>query len=341
MAQRLENTLSPPGFPSAMPSYGGPAPASGSYPPPPQRYGPSPSPYGSPYPPQQPNQPPPLWANPPPAPPPLPQTSPWSPHPQVSSPQPQPPGPGGWVAPTQQAPPPSWPSSPPPTAFAGNTSNSYNSISQSLADLSFNSTPAPQAQFHPPQQARRDPSPEKGPPAVVAPLPTIASLTSVAASVSKSSDPAGKVKWAKDVLALVDRTAPAAKSKGDAGNSINDPELVRLADLAIQHILNISGNATGQTSVPPFVAEALYLRGNLSSTGSFPTYLPKDPRAAFKDFETSARAGYNPAWFRLGRDYETVNDPQRAKDCFERGRSLNETSCLYVRLTLLTCFLEK
>lgn len=132
-------------------------------------------------------------------------------------------------------------------------------------------------------------------------------------------------------MALVDRTvAGGAKSKDDvSGSKISDPDLVRLTDMAIQHIINIAGNAVAGGSIPRFVAEALFLRGGLYSTGSFPNYLQKDPRLAFKDYETAARAGYNPAWFKLGRDYESVGDLGKAKECFDLGVSLGETGSLY------------
>lgn len=174
----------------------------------------------------------------------------------------------------------------------------------------------------------------------MAPLPTIASLTSSASSIATSSDPASKVKWAKDVLALVDRAAPASKSKAEAsGSKITDPDLVRLTDMAIQHIMNIAGNVAAGGPIPRFVAEALYLRGGLHSTGSFPNYLQKDPRLAFKDYETAARAGFSPAWFKLGRDYESVGDLGKAKECFDLGVSLNETGSLYVSAPVTFCVL--
>lgn len=122
----------------------------------------------------------------------------------------------------------------------------------------------------------------------------------------------------------------ANKDSGSSGPSnISDPELVRLTDSAIQHVMTVA-NTTPDARSPPHVAEALYLKATLSASGSFPTYLPKDPRSAFKDFEMAARQGYAAAWFKLGRDYETLNDPARAKDCFERGAKLSEKSCLYV-----------
>ncbi|KAG9034556.1 hypothetical protein FS837_002165 [Tulasnella sp. UAMH 9824] len=356
MAQRLETQIGggPPMFPTAMAAPSGPHsfPSYPGPPPPMQRYGPSPAPYSAPagpapHPPQQYG-----------APTPQPQQQPWSPH--IPPPQQQqqqqwgpasPGGPGGWISPQPQQqrptsawgniiPPPTLPppgpaSAPPPASPLQPPNypnpNSFGSLTQSFADLSFSSPqPAGVPQQQPPQ--RRDPSPEKGPPSVVAPLPTIASLTSSASSIATSSDPASKIKWAKDVLGLVDRTLAGGSSKAKdetSGSKISDPDLVRLTDMAIQHIMNIAGNAVAGGTIPRFVAEALYLRAGLYATGSFPNYLQKDPRMAFKDYETAARAGYNAAWFKLGRDYESVGDLGKAKECFDLGVSLNETGCLY------------
>jgi len=61
----------------------------------------------------------------------------------------------------------------------------------------------------------------------------------------------------------------------------------------------------------------------------FPTVFPPSPRDAFRDFEAAARAGYAPAWFKLGRDYESVGDIARARDCFERGVRNGVGSCFY------------
>lgn len=77
-------------------------------------------------------------------------------------------------------------------------------------------------------------------------------------------------------------------------------------------------------------AVASYLKARLLSTGCAPDYLPRDPRQAFKEFESAARNGEVRGWFRLGRDYEGVGDLVRAKDCFERGVKRNDCECTYV-----------
>ncbi len=87
--------------------------------------------------------------------------------------------------------------------------------------------------------------------------------------------------------------------------------------------------APPQHPLPPHVAEALYQRGSLGASGMFPSVFPPSPRDSFRDFETAARAGYAPAWFKLGRDYESVGDTTRARDCFERGVRNGVGSCFY------------
>jgi hypothetical protein len=82
--------------------------------------------------------------------------------------------------------------------------------------------------------------------------------------------------------------------------------------------------------MPPYVAEAFYLRGALAASGMFPQYVTRDLRSSFKDYETAARTGYDAGWFKIGRDYEGVQDFRRATDVFERGVRLGEKNCLYV-----------
>lgn len=161
------------------------------------------------------------------------------------------------------------------------------------------------------------PGPPGQPPQLALPRPTVQSLTD-----SVPADPVRKVAWARDVLALVDRTA--------AAGAITDPALTRLVDAAIHAILAAAAEyAPAAPAPPPHVAEALYLRGTLASSGSFPTYVAPSPRNAFRDFEAAARAKHHAAWFKIGRDYETVGDVARARECFERGVRLAVPACCY------------
>jgi TPR repeat protein len=112
--------------------------------------------------------------------------------------------------------------------------------------------------------------------------------------------------------------------------TITDPTLLFLAQTAVPLILQLSqSHNPSQGKMPPFIAEAIFMRATLAATGAFPDYVRLNPRNAFRDFESAARGGYPAAWFRLGRDYENFNDHQHARDCFERGVRLNVESCLY------------
>ncbi|KAK0454116.1 uncharacterized protein EV420DRAFT_1481824 [Desarmillaria tabescens] len=159
---------------------------------------------------------------------------------------------------------------------------------------------------------------------LTAPIPTIPSLDSALSTVQQPShDPALRIAWCRDVLYLVDRHTHAPPNEPVVGPVIiTDPNLTRLVQYAIPIILSLA------SSQPP-QPEALYLRASLAASGAFPDQLPPNPRAAFRDFESAARAGFHKAWFRLGRDYETFNDLTHARDCFERGVKFGVEASIY------------
>ena len=97
---------------------------------------------------------------------------------------------------------------------------------------------------------------------------------------------------------------------------------MRWTDEALTHILT---SASSSNPVPL----ALYLRGELSSSGSFPSYRSKDPKTAFRDFEAASNAGYEKAWFRIGRAYEDFGDVRRAVGAYERGIEKGDCGSTY------------
>ncbi|MCO5565487.1 hypothetical protein L7F22_019160 [Adiantum nelumboides] len=145
-------------------------------------------------------------------------------------------------------------------------------------------------------------------------LPDLDELTRRRDIAFASQDERQKAAWCKEVFKYVERKLDASR--------ISDPALIQLIDQAI-NVINRAAN-----SQPP-IADALYLRGDLLASGSFPSYHPKDLRAAFNDFELSARMGYAPSWFRIGRDYEVLGDMTRSRDAYERGCSVQDIGCIY------------
>lgn len=139
---------------------------------------------------------------------------------------------------------------------------------------------------------------------------------------------AAKVTWAKAVLKFVERHQ-ASSSSGEF-SKITDPTLVKWTDEAIRLILT-----TADSSNP--VPEALYLRGELSSSGKFPSYRSKDLSMAFRDFEAAANMGWHAAWAKIALAYETYGeqnksqaDFDRARRAYEEGVAKNEVTCTYV-----------
>ncbi|KAI0759270.1 hypothetical protein BD413DRAFT_675032 [Trametes elegans] len=206
-------------------------------------------------------------------------------------------------------------------------------LSASFSDLSIGSSPrvtSPRTSPPTPSAAR------DGPPSLTAPLPTVAILSVQQSAITQSSaNPARKIAWCKEVLALVDRAQQlSARSNSNSTDpavgpaQIDDPELQKLVNVAIPIILQIASQAP-HGPLPPHVAEAIYMRATCAATGIYPQFIPHDPRNAFRDFERAAKAGFHAAWFKLGREYENFGDVQHAKECFERGMKHGVESCYY------------
>ena len=212
-----------------------------------------------------------------------------------------------------------------------------------MPNLNFQPSPPPPPPLPPPIQAPSFPEAPPFPqapqaplaalPSLTAPLPVLSQLQSAASAIqSPAHDPALKVAWCRDVFFLIDRANRESVPGADppvGPVTITDPTLLRLAQIAVPLVLQLSQYSPSQGKIPFFIAEAISMRATLAATGAFPDYVRLNPRNAFRDFESAARGGYAAAWFRLGRDYENFNDHQHARDCFERGVRANVESCLY------------
>ena len=209
----------------------------------------------------------------------------------------------------------------PSLPFPGSISNPSDSLHSAMASLSFSDAPQ-----------KKGPD-SNGPPALTAPLPTIASL--IAGLPSVQTNPATKVVWCRDVIGLVERlyvtpNQPGSSDPPSGPIHVADQELNNMVETAIPMVLQIANTNPAPQPLPLHIAEALYLRAMFEATGAYPQFVPQNPRMAFRDFERAARAGFSAAWFKLGRDYENFGDFSHAKDCFERGIRNNNENCLYV-----------
>ncbi|KAK4049095.1 hypothetical protein OIO90_005565 [Microbotryomycetes sp. JL221] len=199
-----------------------------------------------------------------------------------------------------------------------------NMESLSLHSQSHSVTPSIRTTLPPPTHSMR-PSyyshPEEGPPfklAVTQPDQKMLGNMRETALAGGGGDWQKKIAWSKQVLKYIER------HQANAGESsrITDPSLVRWTDEALKWIM------TSASSNQP-VALALYLRGDLSSSGSFPSYKQKDTKSAFRDFESAANLGYFKSWFRIGRAYEDHGDVRRAVGAYERGIEKGDCGSTY------------
>ena len=218
---------------------------------------------------------------------------------------------------------------PPP---AGSEWSPWSPVSQPTHGFNSSYPPPPfpsaNSPYQPPQSTRPA-SPTNA--SLTAPLPTIQTLAAATPSMQDPSfDPARKVVWCRDIFFLVDRLNHSATEAPTGPVHIEDPQLLRLTQIAVPILLAIASPQPPPNPIPPHVAEAIYLRATLESSGAFPEDVPLNPRVAFRDYEQAARAGYPQAWFKLGRDYEGFGDNKHARTCFERGVKAGVESCIYV-----------
>lgn len=145
-------------------------------------------------------------------------------------------------------------------------------------------------------------------------LPDVDSLRSQRERAEASGSETDKLRWSVQVLKMVERMQTSQ-------TPLEDP-VPGWIEEAIAQIVQCASHPQ-----PP--AEALYARGDLLASGAFPEYVAKDLRSAFNDFELSARMGWAPSWFRIGRDYETLGDVARACTAYTRGVQSRDVGSMY------------
>ncbi|POW19812.1 hypothetical protein PSHT_04281 [Puccinia striiformis] len=189
--------------------------------------------------------------------------------------------------------------------------------------------------FPQPQSARSDPpSPGANKPIALPVIDLEFLRTQYELHFRNQPDLNAQVQWASKVFKFIERNQGLESNIGPSSplliherrpapsSQISDPLLVKYTDIALKTVLK---NADGSN---PHLgnggAEALYLRGDLYSTGAFPSYVSKDPMLAFRDFEAAAHLGFYLAWFRIGREYEACEDWDRAIGAYEHGLAFEE-----------------
>lgn len=148
---------------------------------------------------------------------------------------------------------------------------------------------------------------------------------------------AHQIAWAQDVLRLVERHWQQTSNADHFERPSSPPSDSQHLSITLQHLLDTAALiiiAISDSDIKAHASLALYLKGKLISSGACAALLPKNKMQSFKDFEGAARKGEKRAWYRLGKDYEGVNDLIRASDCYDRGAKAGDCESAFVSTSL-------
>lgn len=165
---------------------------------------------------------------------------------------------------------------------------------------------------------------------LVAPIPSPALLKKNQSNINALTS-IGRIAWCRDVLFLTQRpkeTARLTKHSWMGVIAFTDVQIYDLLSIAVPLIVKIASEI--QMPMPRHVAEAIYMRGLLSSNRSFQAFINHDLDNALRDFTVAANGGFQPAWFYLGLQLENEGDIARAKASFGNGVKLGVASCIHV-----------
>ena len=151
-----------------------------------------------------------------------------------------------------------------------------------------------------------------------------ATLEQARIGVLSSNDPEMQLAWAQDALAYVEvaiqHELRISESKGP-----------RAQTPRIEHQLRVDA-----VNVISFLAEqhhprAEFLKGIWLEFGRFGFRMDKPE--AFRCYSRAAAAGYARAEYRIGMQYESSNDPEKAIRHYNRGVEAGDSASNYVRLS--------
>ncbi|KAI9658104.1 MAG: hypothetical protein M1829_006829 [Trizodia sp. TS-e1964] len=153
-----------------------------------------------------------------------------------------------------------------------------------------------------------------------------ATLEQARVEVLHSNDPEMQLAWAQDSLAFVE-VAMQHESR------ISEHNAPRPQTPQVEHQLRVDS-----IEVVSFLAEqhhpkAEFMKGMWLEFGKFGFRV--DKKEAFRCYTRAAEKGYARAEYRIGMQYETSNDPQKAIQHYEHGVELGDSASNY-RLGMMT-----
>lgn len=150
-----------------------------------------------------------------------------------------------------------------------------------------------------------------------------ATLEQARAGVLSSNDPEMQLAWAQDALACVEVAIQHERR-------ISESKGARAQTPRIEHQLRVDA-----VNVISFLAEqrhprAEFLRGMWLEFGKFGSRMDKPE--AFRCYSRAAAGGYARAEYRIGMQYESSNDPEKAIRHYIKGVDAGDSASNYVRV---------
>ena len=145
-------------------------------------------------------------------------------------------------------------------------------------------------------------------------------------SVLNSDDPEIQLSWAQDTLVYVEIAA-----QNDVRNSENQAARTRTPH--IEHQLRVDA-----INIVSFLADqhhpkAEFMKGMWLEFGKFNFRL--DKKEAFRCYQRAAQKGYARAEYRIGMQFESYNDPEKAIKHYTLGLQAGDSASHYVSQVLL------
>lgn len=146
-------------------------------------------------------------------------------------------------------------------------------------------------------------------------------LESARTSVLNSDDPEIQLSWAQDTLAYIEITAQNE-------SRISENQAARPRTPHIEHQLRVDA-----INVVSFLADqhhpkAEFMRGMWLEFGKFQFRI--DKKEAFRCYQRAAQKGYSRAEYRMGMQFESYNDPEKAIKHYDLGLQAGDSASHYV-----------